>query len=111
MFLSVDVGNSQTTFALMDEAGDVHAGWRCQSDPKETTDELALRLDGYLRLRGFTAADVDACAVASVVPALERFASEQVAAGLVEEDWEPHTLAESPFFPGWREKWGRQQGV
>lgn len=46
-----------------------------------------------------------------VVPALERFASEQVAAGLVEEDWEPHTLAESPFFPGWREKWGRQQGV
>ena len=72
MFLSVDVGNSQTTLALLDGAGEVHAGWRCRSDPKETTDELSLRLAGYLALRGFGPGDVDACAVASVVPALER---------------------------------------
>lgn len=72
MFLAVDVGNSQSAFALMESSGKVRAHWRCQSDPKETTDELALRIDGYLRLRGFGPADVDACAVASVVPALER---------------------------------------
>ena len=72
MFLAIDVGNSQTTFGLMDVEGKPAAIWRCQSDPKETTDELSLRLAGYLQLRGFGPLDVDACAVASVVPALER---------------------------------------
>lgn len=46
----------------------------------------------------------------AVVPALEGFAAEQVQKGVVPEDWEPHTLEESPFYPGWREKWHRQQG-
>ncbi len=72
MFLAIDVGNSQTTFGLMDAEGTPAAIWRCQSDPRETTDELSLRLAGYLRLRGFGPSDVDASAVASVVPALER---------------------------------------
>lgn len=50
------------------------------------------------------------------VPALERFAEEQVARGLVrpehpeEDTWTVSTLQESPFFPGWEEKWRRQQG-
>ncbi|KAK0258692.1 hypothetical protein LTR91_012660 [Friedmanniomyces endolithicus] len=45
-----------------------------------------------------------------VIPALEEYQREQVAKGLVEEDWEPHTLEESPFYPGWEEKWHRRQG-
>nr|POE79531.1 hypothetical protein CFP56_07596 [Quercus suber] len=45
-----------------------------------------------------------------VIPALERFVTEQEAMGLVEKNWEPHTLEESPFFPGWEEKWHRMQG-
>lgn len=45
-----------------------------------------------------------------VMPALERWAREQVENGLVPADWEPHTLDEAPFFPGWEEKWQRQQG-
>ena len=45
-----------------------------------------------------------------VIPALEKYAKEQVESGLVEKDWEEQTLAESPFFPGWEEKWQRQQG-
>lgn len=45
-----------------------------------------------------------------VVPALEKFAREQKERGLVPEGWEPHTLDESPFFPGWEEKWHRDQG-
>ncbi|CAK4032394.1 hypothetical protein BAUCODRAFT_378966 [Lecanosticta acicola] len=44
------------------------------------------------------------------IPALEAWEREQVEAGLMEEGWEPHTLDESPFFPGWEEKWRRQQG-
>ena len=45
-----------------------------------------------------------------VKPALQAFHKEQVEKGLVESDWEPQTLDESPWFPKWEEKWHRQQG-
>jgi hypothetical protein len=45
-----------------------------------------------------------------VVPALEAYEKEQIETGLMNKDWEPNTLDESPFFPGWQEKWHRQQG-
>ena len=45
-----------------------------------------------------------------VIPALEQYAQEQVDKGIVPKDWEPHTLGESPWFPGWEEKWHREQG-
>ncbi|KAK2626516.1 hypothetical protein QTJ16_003691 [Diplocarpon rosae] len=50
------------------------------------------------------------------IPKLEEYAQEQVAKGLVkpemagQEEWNIATLAESPYFPGWEEKWHRQQG-
>lgn len=45
-----------------------------------------------------------------VVPALEEMDRYQRDKGMVEEGWEAETLEESPFFPGWREKWIREQG-
>ncbi|KAI1387718.1 uncharacterized protein F4822DRAFT_290685 [Hypoxylon trugodes] len=45
-----------------------------------------------------------------VFPALEEYEKEQVKNGIIEKDWEPKTLEESPWFPGWQEKWHRQQG-
>ena len=45
-----------------------------------------------------------------VLPALEKWAREQVANGMVPEDWQVATLEGTPMFPGWREKWKRQQG-
>lgn len=50
------------------------------------------------------------------IPALEVYDAEQRAKGWVkpenewEEAWDVSTLAESPYFPGWEEKWHRQQG-
>ena len=44
------------------------------------------------------------------LPALERWAGEQEEKGITEKDWEVHTLDDSPWFPGWEEKWHRQQG-
>lgn len=44
------------------------------------------------------------------LPALQRWAREQEDDGLVEPKWEVRTLEESPWFPGWREKWHREQG-
>lgn len=50
------------------------------------------------------------------VPALEEWNREQVENGLVkpelqgQTEWQVSTLAESPYFPGWEDKWHRQQG-
>ena len=43
-------------------------------------------------------------------PAFEQYEKEQVEKGMVPEDWQPETLKDYPWFPGWREKWKRQQG-
>lgn len=45
-----------------------------------------------------------------VIPAMEQYEREQIEKGLIPKDWEPRTLDESPYFPGWEEKWHRQQG-
>lgn len=46
-----------------------------------------------------------------VVPALDGWEKEQKEEKeWVPRDWEVHTLEESPWFPGWEEKWHRQQG-
>lgn len=34
-----------------------------------------------------------------VIPAMEEYEREQRDRGLIEENWEPHTLEESPFIP------------
>lgn len=44
------------------------------------------------------------------VPALEEWEKEQVEKGMVEQGWEVRTLEESPWFPGWKEKWKAKQG-
>lgn len=45
-----------------------------------------------------------------VIPALEDFGKEQIERGLMGKEWQPQRLEESPYFPGWEEKWHRQQG-
>jgi len=45
-----------------------------------------------------------------VMPNLEEWHREQIDKGLVEEDWEPRTLDESPWFEGWEERWRGRQG-
>lgn len=50
------------------------------------------------------------------IPALAEYAKEQTMSGMAkpenadESAWDVTTLKESPFFPGWEEKWHRQQG-
>ena len=43
-------------------------------------------------------------------PALEKWKREHEEKGWVPKGWEPHTLDESPYFPGWEEKWRNDQG-
>lgn len=46
-----------------------------------------------------------------VVPTLEEWIREQEEKGVVEKGWQEETLKESPFFPGWVEKWRNGMGL
>ena len=70
MFLSVDVGNTQTTLGLFDEEGALLRQWRMATDRTDTADELHERLFGYFQMWGLDLMSVDYVAIASVVPIL-----------------------------------------
>ncbi len=46
-----------------------------------------------------------------VKPALAEYVKYQEEEGMVERNWEPRTLADAPFYPGWEERWMRNGGV
>ena len=69
MLLALDIGNTNVTVGLF-RAGALLATRRAATNARATTDEVELLLDGLLRLDGITIGDLDAIAVASVVPAL-----------------------------------------
>ena len=45
-----------------------------------------------------------------VLPKSEKWAKEQEEDNITQKNWKTHTLQESPWFPGWEEKWHEQQG-
>src|SRR6188472_4806475 len=69
MLLALDIGNTNVTVGLF-RAGALLATRRAATNPRATTDEVELLLDGLLRLDGIAITDLDAIALASVVPAL-----------------------------------------
>jgi type III pantothenate kinase len=69
MLLTVDVGNTQTAVGLF-SGKDLAGDWRFATDVRKTGDEIAVLLEGLLRLDGFSRDSVSGLAVASVVPRL-----------------------------------------
>jgi len=69
MLLALDIGNTNITVGLF-RAGALLATRRAATNPRATTDEVELLIDGLLRLDGIAITDLDAVALASVVPAL-----------------------------------------
>ena len=67
MLLAIDAGNTNVVFALVAE-GEIRARWRIATDPRRTADEYAVWLHQLLGLEGYTKADVDSVAIATVVP-------------------------------------------
>ncbi len=69
MLLAVDVGNTQTHFAVF--AGpELRREWRFATVRDSTADELADKLGGLLGLRGLGFADLDAAILSATVPRL-----------------------------------------
>ena len=68
MLLAVDVGNTNTVFALL-EGSEPVAQWRTSTVPQRTADEYAVWLSQVMGLGGaWSFADVSACIVSTVVP-------------------------------------------
>ena len=95
MLLAIDAGNTNVVFALV-EGRQVRARWRIATDPRRTADEYAVWLSQLLALEGYDRAQVEAVAIATVVPralhnlqvlARKYFRSEPLIAGVAPLDW------------------------
>src|SRR2546426_10388346 len=67
--LAADIGNTNVTLGLFDES-ELVGSWRGTTQAAATDDEVAVLVGGLLALGGHALGEVDAVAVASVVPPL-----------------------------------------
>lgn len=67
MLLAIDAGNTNVKFALVD-GDEIKTRWRIATDPRRTADQYAVWLTQLIELEGFERGDVNAVAVACVVP-------------------------------------------
>ncbi len=69
MLLAIDVGNTNSKFAVFD--GDrLVAQWRLRTEAKRTADEYAAWVTQLMRLQGFDPGSIKGAILASVVPAV-----------------------------------------
>jgi type III pantothenate kinase len=71
MLLAVDVGNTNTVFALYDGT-EARASWRLATVRQRTSDEYALALGQLIEMAGFDRRDIADVVVSSVVPEADR---------------------------------------
>lgn len=67
MLLAVDVGNTNTKFAVFDGA-DWRGQWRASTDAARTADEYAAWLATVMRFQGIEFTQIGACIISTVVP-------------------------------------------
>lgn len=67
MLLAIDVGNTNTKFAIHDGTT-WRAQWRASTDTTRTADEYAPWLNQIMALSGLSFTDVKACIISTVVP-------------------------------------------
>ncbi|MBL4614862.1 MAG: type III pantothenate kinase [Magnetovibrio sp.] len=68
MLLAIDSGNTNTVFAVFNDAGEIKGEWRATTPNHQTSDEYAVWLLRLLELTDLSAADIDAAIIATVVP-------------------------------------------
>lgn len=76
MLLAVEIGNTNLKFGVYENKGGaaptlVHT-WRSKTNRQQTGDELAVGVDGMLRISGVERSAIDRVVVANVVPPLYR---------------------------------------
>ena len=69
MLLAIDVGNTEVTTGLFRTA-DLLGRWRLTTDAHRTPDEWAVALESFILRGGHAPAEIAACCIGSVVPAV-----------------------------------------
>jgi len=69
MLLAVDCGNTNTVFAVFDDAGEMVGEWRTSTNANRTADEIGAWLVQIMALDGIDRRGIDAAIIATVVPA------------------------------------------
>ena len=69
MLLAIDSGNTNTVFAVFDDAGTIKGEWRISTAAERTADELGVWLLQLMQLSAVDRAEVTGVAIATVVPA------------------------------------------
>ena len=67
MLLVIDIGNTNTAFAVHDGERWIHQ-WRSGTEPTRTADDYAVWLDTLMQMSGRNISDITDCIVSSVVP-------------------------------------------
>jgi type III pantothenate kinase len=67
MLLVIDVGNTNTVFALH-SGTDWVSSWRSATDPSRTADDYAVWLGTLMRMEGLELSHISGCIISSVVP-------------------------------------------
>ncbi|GMG85217.1 type III pantothenate kinase [Paralimibaculum aggregatum] len=69
MLLAIDVGNTNTVFALHD-GRDFVASWRCNTESVRTADQYFVWLNQLMRHSGHDPADIESVVISNVAPAV-----------------------------------------
>ena len=67
MILAIDVGNTNTIFAIY-KNDNILGLWRCSTNTKKTCDEYFIWLKELMKLKKLKVDGIDSCVVCSVVP-------------------------------------------
>lgn len=69
MLLAIDCGNTNTVFAVFDDAGTIRGEWRASTNINRTGDEIGAWLTQVMAFDDLAPKDIDAGIIATVVPA------------------------------------------
>lgn len=78
MLLTIDIGNTNITFGVYDDAPVLQHHWRIKTDYGRLADEYGLTILGLMRHDGLKFDDIHGVAIASVVPPLTQVFVEMV---------------------------------
>lgn len=70
MLLAIDVGNTNTVFAVFDDAGVIRGEWRSSTSAERTADEIGVWLNQVMAIADLPTSEIKAAIIATVVPAV-----------------------------------------
>ncbi len=68
MIMAIDIGNTNTVFAVFNEQGTIRESWRCRTDTQRAGDEYAALLSPLMQIINLDMRSIEHVIISSVVP-------------------------------------------